>query len=452
MFSLIWSNLFRRKARTVLTLFSLLVAFLLFGLLRAVAVAFDAGVDFAGADRINVSPKYSIVDLLPESHLNRIAAVDGVESVVHQTWFGGTYQGPTNFFPKFPVQPREWFAMYDEYVIDPAQLEAFERNRIGAVAPADLARQHGWRVGDRIPIEGDIWLLDGVERRWEFELAGTYESVNEGETFLPFVFQYDYFDEARIEGAQGGVGWFTARVEDPDNAGEVAAAIDAMFENGTDPTRSATEEEFARQFAAQVGDIGLIMNGILSAVFFTILLLTFNTMVQTYRERIPELAVLKTVGFTDAGVFGLMLAESVLLCAFGGALGIVLASAVAGPVGSAAESFRDATGVTPLIMLAAAAAALALGAALGRMPRLGVRSRRAAKASLWTLGGLAGIGLASAFGGGLKPALEAFLGPFSVTPGIMLAGAGISVALGAAVGLAPALGARRLQIVDALRK
>lgn len=450
MFSLIWSNLFRRKARAVLTLFSLLVAFLLFGLLRAVASAFNAGVDFAGVDRLTVSPKYSIVDLLPVSHLSRIAAVDGVDSVVHQTWFGGTYQRPTNFFPKFPVQPREWFAMYDEYVIDPELLDAFERNRIGAVAPADLAREHGWRAGDRIPIEGDIWLLNGTERRWEFELVGTYESVNEGESFLPFVFQYDYFDEARIEGAQGGVGWFTVRVEDPENAAEVAAAIDAMFENGVDPTRSATEEEFTRQFAAQVGDIGLIMNGILFAVFFTILLLTFNTMVQTYRERIPELAVLKTVGFTDAGVFGLMLAESVLLCAFGGALGIVLASAIAGPVGSATESFLAAVGVTPPILLAGAVVAVAAGAAVALAPPFG--ARRAVSASLWTLGGLSGVGLASAFGSGLRPAVEGFLGAFGVTPGIMLAGMGIAVALGAAVGLAPALGARRLQIVDALRR
>lgn len=382
-FSLIWSNLFRRRARTFLTLFSIMAAFLLFGLLRSVVDAFDSGVEIAGVDRLMVSPKFSIIDGLPISHQSQIASVPGVAAVTHSTWFGGTYQNPANFFPKFPVEPRAYFEMYSEYIIDPAQLDAFERIRTAAVAPADLAEQYGWRIGDRIPIEGDIWLREDGSRLWEFELVGTYRIRDDENMFAGFLFNYDYFDEARIGATEGIISNFSVRVADPDQAAEVSARIDTQFENSINPTRTATEAEANRQFAAQIGDIGLIMNSILSAVFFTILLLTANTMSQALRERIPELAVLKTLGFTDRRVALLVLLESVLLCGIGGAVGIVLA---------------------------------------------------------W---------LALGFFG---PGLQVFLGQVEMSAATVLGGLGIAALLGIVVGLNPALGARRLQVVEALRK
>jgi len=337
-FSLIWSNLFRRKVRTFLTLFSVLVAFLLFALLRTVAGAFEVGIDFAGVDRLNVSPKYSIIDPLPITHLNEIDRLEGVASITHQTWFGGTYQGLNNFFPKFPVNPRAYFAMYSEFEISDVHLEAFANSRTGAVVPESMARQYDWQVGDRIPIEGDIWLMADGGKLWEFDLVGTYTTGGEAGLSSAFLFNYDYFDEARVEQTQGLVGWFTVKVANPDEAAALAAEID--------------------------------MNGILSAVFFTILLLTANTMMQTFRERIPELAVLKTVGFTDVAVSLLIMSESILLCALGGALGIGLAILVSDAIGPQVEAFFGTFRLSTATIGTGMAIAVLLGIVVGLFPAL----------------------------------------------------------------------------------
>ena len=322
---LVWANLHRRPVRTYLTLFSVLVAFLLFALLRTMAVLFSGSTGITAADRLVVSAKYSIIDPLPISQRSAIEAVDGVEAVTHQSWFGGIYQDRSNRFPTYPVEPRAYFDMYPEAIIAPEQLDAFERTRTGAVAPATFLERFGWQIGDKIPIEATIYPMRDGSRLWEFDLVGTYtfrdESSPESEVFL---FHYDYFEQAAAFGG-GTVGWYSARIADPDRAPEVAKAIDSLFENSHNPTKTATEDEFARAFAAQIGDIGLMANSILSAVFFTILLLTAVVMHWAFRERIAELAVLKTLGFSDRKVAAFVFGESVLLCAFGGVLGIGLA-------------------------------------------------------------------------------------------------------------------------------
>ena len=329
-FRLVWANLHRHPIRTYLTLLSVLVAFLLFGLLRALAIWFATGsAEGAGADRLIVTGKYAIIDMLPINQRNGILTVDGVEAVTHQTWFGGNYQDPSSFFSKYPVEPLAYFEMYPELSIDPVELDTFERTRTGAVASADLLQRFGWRIGDKIPIEADIWPMKDGNRNWTFDLVGSYTTDvdSRGGRFL---FHYDFFDEAR-EFAPGTVGWWTVRVADPDRAPEVGNALDALFENSQNPTKTGTEDEFLRAFAAQIGDIGLMATGILSAVFFTVLLLTGNTMAQSLRERIPELAVLKTLGFGNDRVAWYVLGESVLICLFGGILGIGLATLM-GPV------------------------------------------------------------------------------------------------------------------------
>ncbi len=378
---LIWSNLFRRKVRTFLTVFSILIAFLLFTLLRTVTGAFEGDISLAGVDRLNVSPKYSIIDLLPVNHMNEISRIEGVAAITHQTWFGGSYQGLNNFFPKFPVEPLEYFAIYTEYQISEEHLQAFANTRTGAVVPVDMAEQYGWQVGDKIPIEGDIWLLENGSPLWEFDLVGTF-SLGENETsmFQPFLFNYAYFDEARIEQAEGSVGWFTVRVTNPDDAPQIAAQIDSLFENSTNPTRSATEAEFTRQFAQQVGDIGLMMNGILSAVFFTILLLTGNTMTQALRERIPELAVLKTFGFSDATVSLLVLAESIVMCVVGGALGIGLAILMIDTIRPQVESFISPFQLSGQTIVSGLIIAVLLGFVVGIIPALTARRLQIADA------------------------------------------------------------------------
>lgn len=372
---LVWSNLFRRKVRTVLTLLSVLVAFVLFTMLRSVAVAFDSsGFGPAGANRLQVSPKFSIIDPLLVNQMREIERVPGVDAVTHADWFGGVYQDGSNFFPKFPVSPKAYFDLYSELVIDPEQLEAFQNTRTGAVAPAGLAARFGWKIGDKIPIEGDIYPMEDGSRAWEFDLVGTYlfgdrRDETGGGMFL---FHYDFFDEAKAFG-QGNVGWFIVRVEDAEQAPEIASAIDTLFENSPNPTRTATEDEAQREFAKQQGDIGLMTTGILAAVFFTILLLTGNTMAQSLRERIPELAVLKTFGFTDGAVGLLVLAEAVLLCLVGGALGVGLGTVTMTVIEPGLRQFFGLIEVTWTVVASALGIALLLGLVVGSVPALAAR-------------------------------------------------------------------------------
>ena len=372
-FRLVWANLHRHPVRTYLTLLSVLVAFLLFGLLRTLAIWFTAGpAEDASADRLIVTGKYAIIDLLPISQMNAILAVDDVEAVTHQTWFGGNYQDPSNFFPKFPVEPRAYFEMYPELVIEPDDLDAFQRTRTGAVVPVELVERFGWQIGDKIPIEADIWPMQDGNRIWIFDLVGTYTTETEG-LGGTFLFHYDFFDEARGY-APGTVGWWTVRITDAERAPEVGQAIDALFENSQNPTKTGTEDEFGRAFAAQIGDIGLMATGILSAVFFTVLLLTGNTMAQTLRERIPELAVLKTLGFGNNRVACYMLGESVLICTLGGILGIGLAALIA-PVANtfAAQFAPGAFDMSLPVAAAGVGVAVLLGVVVGAVPAWSAR-------------------------------------------------------------------------------
>jgi putative ABC transport system permease protein len=372
LFGLMWANLFRKRTRTVLTLLSVTVAFLLFMLLQAVSAAFDGGgVNVVGVDRLISSPKYSIVDSLPISQKQQLLAVEGVSAVTQQQWFGGVYQDPKNFFPKYPVEPREFFAMYPEFRISPEQLDAFVRTRTGAVAEQTLAEQYGWRIGDIIPIQADIWPKESGERLWEFELVGTFVNADQRSPLL--VFQYEYFTEAVESYGKDQVGWWTVRLDDPERAQEIAASIDVLFENSLNPTRTATEDEFARQFAKQLGDIGFIATIIIAAVFFTIVLLTGNTMSQALRERIPELAVLKTLGFTDATVSLLVLGEAILLCLVGGLIGIGLAFGVRAAIAPALEGFIGAFDFTGATVATAIALSLGIGLIIGLIPALTAR-------------------------------------------------------------------------------
>ena len=372
-FRLVWANLHRHPVRTYLTLLSVLVAFLLFGLLRTLAVWFATGpAEGASVDRLVVTGKYSIIDLLPINQRNEILTLDGVEAVTHSTWFGGNYQDPSNFFPKYPVEPRGFFEMFPEVAIAPAELDAFEQTRTGAVASADLIERFGWEIGQKIPIEADIWPMKDGSRIWTFDLVGSY-ATDVGSYRSTLLVNYAFFDEARYFGP-GTVGWWTVRVADPDRAPEVGTAIDALFENSQNPTKTGTEDEFGRAFAAQIGDIGLMATGILSAVFFTVLLLTANTMAQSLRERIPELAVLKTLGFGDNRIAWYVLGESVLICLVGGILGVGLAALMAPVANTIAEQFAPgAFAMSWQIAGVGVGVAALLGVVVGAVPAWSAR-------------------------------------------------------------------------------
>jgi len=322
-FHLVWGNLKRRKLRTSLTLLSILVAFVLFGFLCAIKQALVGGVALAGADRLIVRHKVSIIQLLPETYQARMERIPGVAAVAHQTWFGGIYQDPKNFFMQCPVVPEQFMAMFPEFILPPEQMKAWLATRTGAVVGRNTANRFGWKIGDKIPIMSPIWL----RKTWEFDIVGIFDGAKKGTDTTSLFFRYDYFDEARKaqNWGTGMVGWYTIRVKDPAQAAEVARRVDDEFANSPAETKTEPEGAFAQGFANQVGNIALIVAGILGAVFFTILLVTGSTMSQAVRERIGELGVLKAIGFTNGQVLGLVLAESCLLTVLGGGLGLAVA-------------------------------------------------------------------------------------------------------------------------------
>jgi putative ABC transport system permease protein len=375
---LIWSNLKRKKVRTTLTFLSILIAFVLFGYMVAIKTAFDMGVSVAGADRLIVRHKVSIIQLLPESYEARMEGIDGVAEATHATWFGGVYQRPTNFFAQMPVKPEEYMAMYPEFLLPEEQMEAWMSTRTGAIAGRATADRFGWEVGDRIPIQATIWLRQGGEQTWEFDLVGIYDGAEQATDTTQFLFRYDYFDEARQMG-RGLIGWYLVRVEDPDRAAEVANAIDVEFANSPAETSAETEMAFVQGFAKQVGNIGAIMIGVLSAVFFTILLVAGNTMAQAVRERLNEIGVLKAIGFTDGQVLGMVLVESCLLAVLGGGIGLVLVwylISLGDPTGGALPIFFIPNGA----FIVGTAMAVGLGLVAGIFPALQASRLRIADA------------------------------------------------------------------------
>jgi len=365
---LVWCNLKRKKLRTSLTLLSILVAFVLFGFLCAIKEALTAGVSMAGADRLITRHKISLIMLLPESYKARMQRVPGVSAAVHQTWFGGIYQDPKNFFPTMPVEPADFRAMFPEFVLPEEQMKAWESTRTGAIVGRVTAERFKWKLGDQIPIRSPIWQRDGGADTWEFEIVGIFDGAKKGTDLTQLFFRYDFFDEARAFG-KGQVGWYTVRIGNPDNAAEIAKKIDEEFANSPFETKTEAEGAFAQGFAQQVADVGTILMAVLSAVFFTILLVAGNTMAQSVRERTEELGVLKAIGFTNAGVLALVLAESLVITAVGGLAGLGLAWLVAAN-GSPAPSILPVFYLAPHDLLIGAALVGGLGLVAGIVPAL----------------------------------------------------------------------------------
>jgi putative ABC transport system permease protein len=316
--SLIMANLFRKKLRTTLTIGSFAVALFLFGLLVVVHGAFNQGVDVAGADRLDVINKTSIIQPLPYSYRDQILRIPGVKAITYDNWFGGVYQDEKNFFPQFAIDPENQRVVFPEFVIPDDQWKAFLEDREGAIAGSGIAKRFGWKVGDRIPIKGAIYPGD-----WEFNIRGIYTGSRDNDDLTQFWFHYKYLDERRQYG-KGLVGWYTVKLDTPDDGTRVVKAVDTMFANSPYETKTETEKALASDFAKQFGNIGFLISAVGSVVFFTLLLVTGNTMAIAVRERIGELAVLKAVGFNDRFVLFLVLGESLMIAAIGGAIGLAL--------------------------------------------------------------------------------------------------------------------------------
>ena len=368
-FRLIWKNAWRKKIRTSLTILSVFVAFLLFALLSAIGYAFRGGVDVADAQRLIVIHKVSLINPLPMSYLNRIASVEGVQSVTYASWFGGFYQEPRNQFGQFPVDPQAYVDMYPEFNIPDEQLEAFKRNRTGAIVGQELATTYGWEVGDRIPIQATIWTKADGGRTWEFDLEGIFSTDDPRGSTALLLFQHDYFEEARAF-AKGTVGWYILRVASGADPIQVANAIDLQFANSPNETKTSTEAAFAQSFMKQYGNIALIVTMILGAVFFTLLLVSGNTMSQSVRERISELAVLKTHGFSDVSVLGIVLSESILIMLMGGLLGLGLGWVLVQGIAQQMAGFLPGIFLSTTAIAGAIAMMLAAGVLAGIFPAL----------------------------------------------------------------------------------
>ena len=363
------ANLGRRKTRTVLTLLSIVMAFLLFGLLQAVNVLFAAGADFVGATRLVTQARVSFTQSLPMRLLPQIESVPGVEDVMWSQWFGGVWQENTQLIIQ-AADPARLHAVYPEFVMPDAEWQAFENTRTGMIAGRNLANQYGWKIGQKVPIGSNIFPQKDGSKAWVFDLVGIYDGKDEEwqrSTSGGWI-NFAYFDEAN-QFARGLAGVYVVRLADPDRASEVATTIDRMFENSPDETKTQTEKDFNIGFFKQIGDIGLIVRWILFAVFFTLLLVVGNTIAQSVRERIPELAILKTLGFTDGAVLGFVLAEAAAFCVIGGLLGL----AVATPLGVAVT---NATGgnlpvaVDGKVWLTGAITIVVLSLAVGLLPAL----------------------------------------------------------------------------------
>jgi putative ABC transport system permease protein len=322
---LIWAGLWRKRARTILTMLSVVVAFVLFGLLQGMNQLLDSTTRNLNVDRLYVTAKSTMTDGLSSVQANRIASVPGVRAVSQWTYFGGYYQNSDNPLPAFATDVDGLFKIYPELKVKPEYLQAMKSTRTGALISEQLAQQRGWKVGDRLPIGTTIWTNKGGSNTWQFDVVGTFDGSAYGSGMPGFYFNSSYFDENSAFG-RGIVHYFLVGIEDPRQAVQISKAIDAMFENSFYETRTQTESQLAESQLSQIGDIDFIVHSIVGAVLFTLLFLTANTMMQSVRERTSELAVLKTLGFSDGGMLALVLVEALILCLFAGAVGLALAA------------------------------------------------------------------------------------------------------------------------------
>jgi putative ABC transport system permease protein len=323
---IVWRNLLRKKFRTIFTIGAVFFAFLLFGVLMAIRSAFGMNIQLAGQERLMIIDKVSIINPLPASYESQVKMLPGVTDITHANWFGGYYQDVRSQFATFAVDPESWLRIYKkEFELPDDQKKAFYADRTGAIVGLDTAKKYGFKVGQKVPIQGTIYRRpDGGP--WEFTIDGIYDSTIKGADKTNLIFNYQFLRETipAQSGFRDKYNWYVLSIDNPDKAPEIAAKIDGMFANSPSETKTNTEKAFVSDWAKQIGDIGKIMMGIVAMAMFTILLVTGNTMAQAIRERTNELAVLKTLGFPDGRILGMVLAESVLIAIAGGGAGLVL--------------------------------------------------------------------------------------------------------------------------------
>jgi putative ABC transport system permease protein len=370
---LIFANLFRKKIRLLLTIGSFAVALFLFAFLSVVKDAFGRGADVAGADRLVIINRVSIIQPLPLSYRDKILRVQGVKAITHNNWFGGVYQEEKNFFPQFVIDVENQRKVIPELIVPDDQWANFVKDRQGAIAGANLAKRFGWKIGDRIPIKNALF---GGAATWDFNLDGIYHGKRPQDDESQFWFQWDYFEERMPQSFKGNAGWYVLKLDQPDDAPRVAKAIDDMFANSPYETKTETESAFAAGWVKQFGNIEFLILSIGAVVFFTLLLVTGNTMAISVRERTAELAVLKAIGFTDRSVLFFVLSEALLIALFGGLIGLALAIFAVPLIATALNGLLPNLILSYTILASGLAFALIVGAASGLLPGIGAMRMR----------------------------------------------------------------------------
>jgi putative ABC transport system permease protein len=376
-FALLRANLFRKKLRTTLTIGSFAVALFLFTFLAVVRSAFSRGTDLAGADRLIVINRAGLINTIPLAYRDKILRIPGVKYVTHNNWFGGVYQDEKNFFPQFVIDPENQRHVMTEMKVPDDQWNNFLNDRQGAIAGAGLAKRFGWKVGDRIPLKNALY---GPTKIWEFNLDGLYSNDHPGGDESQFWLQYKYFDENGPAQIKGLIGWYVLKLDSPDDAVRVGAAIDSGFANSATETKTETESAFQASFAKQLGNIEFLILTIGAVVFFTLLLVTGNTMAISVRERTRELAVLKAIGYSDRFVLFFVLAESLVIALIGGLMGLGLAILAIPVVGAALNGLLPPLLLSVTVLSFGLVFAVFVGAASGLLPGIGAMRLRIVEA------------------------------------------------------------------------
>jgi putative ABC transport system permease protein len=368
---LLGAGLRRHKLRTAFTLASVIVAFLLFGILAAVRTGFTAGIEVAGADRLMTTHKVSFILSIPISYWQRIRAVPGVREVTHATWFGGIYQDDSNVVQMFPVDAESYLNVYPDYKTSPEERARWMGDRTGALVGRAYANRFKWKIGERVPLRSNIYRRADGGNTWELNIAGFFDAP-EGVDTQQILFHYPFFTESlgASDESRGQVGWYITQLASVDQSSSVSAAIDALFANSPTETKTTPEKAFMQAFANQAGNIGAIVVAVASAVFFTMLLVTANTMAQSVRERSAEIGVLKTLGFSDRTVLFLVLAESLAITVIGGGIGLGLAALSIQAMRGAMAQYLSTMFLSTSAWLLGAVLIIGLGFVAGAMPAI----------------------------------------------------------------------------------
>ena len=370
--NLILANLFRKKIRLLLTIGSFAVALFLFAFLSVVRDAFGRGADVAGADRLVIINRTSIINPIPLAYRDKILRIPGVKTITHDNWFGAVYQDEKNFFPQFVIDPESQRLVFPELMVSDDEWNAFLKDRQGAIVGARTAERFHWKIGDRIPLKTTLY----GGGNWEFNLVGIYHGKRPQDDETQFWFQWDYFQEHVPDRVKGQVGWYTLRLNSPDDAIRVAKTIDDEFANSPYETKTETESAFAAGWVKQFGNIRFLILSIGVVVFFTLLLVTGNTMAISVRERTGELAVFKAIGFSDRSVLLFVLTESLLISLVGGLLGLLLAVVTVPALTKALSGLLPNLILSPQTLVMGLLVALFVGLASGLLPGIGAMRLR----------------------------------------------------------------------------